>query len=360
MLRRMLLLKFLLVSLQLACGAQACAAPQNEIRIGVITDLSGKAAYLGQKVRLGAELAQEELRTSGQKIKIIFGDSAFNTTRAVSEAQKMFVLDKVDALFTNFTPIARAVAPIAANAKKILIYTAAAVSPVKASEAIFKSYLDYTQGCEVITRRWKAQGLTKVAALLAQSEYGELCLAGAKKSYPDIYSLSYMQGDPVKTEVLALKAQKVEAVLNPTYEGDLINMIRSLDEVRFAPQLGAEDTALTDQVTQQYLANKQGVLSFGMPALTPTFINKIRSGASSADLTGYDHAGMAYLHIQQLFSAISACPRDDLSCQVRELQSSPANPDFGFLRWSDARIAEYRWSLHEWNRGRLHEITSLD
>jgi len=82
----------------------------DAIKIGVITDLTGPAAYWGESSRIGAELAVEDLRKEGYDIELLFEDYQLDATKALNGAQKLVNVDNVDGIYAEFNPAAISVA----------------------------------------------------------------------------------------------------------------------------------------------------------------------------------------------------------------------------------------------------------
>ena len=345
------------ILLSVSYAACAGAESRRPIRLGLITDLSGPAAYLGRKSAIGAALAEEELRAAGREVRVILGDCAFNEARrAVTEAQKLINADNVDALMTNFTPIGTAVSPVAKTAGRLLLYTAAALGPLQVNTDSFKSYVDYRDGCELMAGRWKKQGITKVGIMKPAAEYGDLCLEGLTRVFPAPQIVDYQMREEVRTQVLSLKAQGVAAVMNATYEGDLLNMLKVMKELRFSPSIATEDSALTARAITQYPELLDRALSFGMPPAPDWFVKKVLARDIEKTPTGMEHAVMTYLHVQHLVAAVAACPTHDLKCQTARLASAAADPAFGFLGFGADRIARFSWKVRVIERGRQREV----
>ena len=77
------------------------ASAQN-IRIGVVTPLSGTYAGIGQQVKWGLDLAAAQINAAGgvmgRKLELIYEDEEANPAVAVQKAEKLFQVNKVDFL----------------------------------------------------------------------------------------------------------------------------------------------------------------------------------------------------------------------------------------------------------------------
>ena len=104
---------------------------RGTIKIGVITDLTGPAAYWGESTRAGAELAVKELEEQGYKIQLIYEDYKLDAATAVSAAQKLVNVDRVDAIYAEFNPAAISVGSFLKDKKLLYVYDAAVISPLK-------------------------------------------------------------------------------------------------------------------------------------------------------------------------------------------------------------------------------------
>ena len=80
----------------------AGAASAQNIRIGVVTPLSGTYAGIGQQVKWGLDLAAAQINAAGgvmgRKLELIYEDEEANPAVAVQKAEKLFQVNKVDFL----------------------------------------------------------------------------------------------------------------------------------------------------------------------------------------------------------------------------------------------------------------------
>ena len=339
----------------LGCGLSIVAAEVRSNVIGIITDLSGPAAAIGEKVRIGAEIAADEIRQSGGEIRLVFGDSGFNPQKALSEAQKLIAVDKVDAIFVNFTPTSVAVFPVCKTQKVLLLYTAAAESPTKGYDYSFKSNLDYRALCKKVAEYWLSQGLTKVGFLKPEAEYGELCLQGVRHTNIEIVEQSYKLGDSQDVQVLLLKNKGVKAILNPAYERDLLNMFKAFHKYQLKVPVASDMGSFTMQLIDEYRGYMEGTVAFGLPDLSSDLHAEALNRDREHSDVYMEHVGMGYLHVKQLWNAIKKCPVRDLECQSKILSESPADSKTGFERWNH-RLAEYRDNIKVFDEGKWKEL----
>jgi len=117
-----------------AIPAQAQMVSDNEIRIGVLTDLSGiYSAIEGPGAVLAAQMAAKDFggQVLGLKIVITSADTQSKADLSGSKAREMFEKDKVDMIVGNVsTASALAAMEVAEQFKKVSIVTGAASLPI--------------------------------------------------------------------------------------------------------------------------------------------------------------------------------------------------------------------------------------
>ncbi len=88
---------------------------KNEIRIGVISTLTGNAAYYGQSTMHGAEVARAEMQAKypNKKIVLYHEDSLFTPKGGIDAYNKVKDADKVQAIMVQGSNVAVAVEAIA-------------------------------------------------------------------------------------------------------------------------------------------------------------------------------------------------------------------------------------------------------
>lgn len=359
MLRRNLIMTFLLAGASFICSLvyplRAKSDDTRLMKIGVLTDLSGSAAYFGQQSRIGAEIAKEELLKNGARVEVILEDSGMNTQKALSAANKLLLLDKVDAIYVNFTPIARAVAPLLAREKKLMIYSAGAASIVNEGPYIFKTYLDEVKGCKQIAESFKNRGVKKIGMLKVEMEAAELCLQGARMGTEDLQELSFNMLDPVNSQVLVLKDRGAQAIINASYEGDIINMLKAMHQIGFKAFIGGDNSSFTPDLLKDFKEDLEGSLTYGHKIPPPQVLRRAQELDANKRLHSYDMAGLAWLHIKQLYEAVKACPTGDVECAAKKLGESPPEPAIGFAGFKD-RVAQLEIVIKIIKGGKLVEL----
>ncbi len=315
----------------------AVVSGEKAVKIGIITDLSGPAAYWGESTRVGAELAVADLEKEGIIVDLLFEDYKFDSKNAVTSAQKLVELDGVDALYVEFNPATIPVAEYAKDKDVIYVLDSAAVSVVNSSPRAFKTYVDFEAGCKGVARMFKADGVERLGMLKGSLEAYDVCLRGARQVYPDIIVENYNTGDAdLSTQVLKLNASGAGAVLHPAFEGETLSVLKTLRTQGIAMRYASVDEVLTPAV-RDYAAELEGGYAFGFRPVSAAFRSEI--DAQESGLSTYNGAGLAYTHVRQLGRALAAC-NGDRQCAAGRLSQSASDSTIGFERFED-RIARF-------------------
>ncbi len=348
--------KFSLFPFLVLCAVTYAASAQETIKIGVLTDLSGNASYYGNQMRVGASLAEKELREQGKDVKVVFEDSGLSTSRGLSAAQKLLFIDKVDALYVDFSIIAIAVSSLMERQKKVMMYGAAAESIVHKNRFSFKTYSDYSLGCEAMAREFIKVGVKRIGVLKADSEYGELCLEGAKKAI-SVTEATYRQGEGVATQMLSFKGDQIEAVLNGGFEGDALNMLKAAGDLKYQVRFGMAEDMVSEEIQKKFGAALEGALTFGLQKVSDRVIEKAKGIRGGAALSSFENVGLGYVHIKQLAAAVEACPDRSGECISDAISRQGQDNDIGFEGWKN-RIARLRTVIKRFSEGSLQKINS--
>lgn len=100
--RLLLILVFLGLVVQPALAENKATAKKEPIKIGAFFALSGPAAFIGTPTKLVAQMAVDQINKeggiNGRPIKLVFGDTEGDPTKAVAIAKKFIYVDKVVAI----------------------------------------------------------------------------------------------------------------------------------------------------------------------------------------------------------------------------------------------------------------------
>src|SRR6201986_5501834 len=158
------------------------ATAAEPIRIGTILSVSGPAAFLGQDMKDGAQLAVDEINqgggVGGRKIEWIFYDAQSQAQQAIAEARRLLSNDGVEIIVGggNMSGIALAIAPMAEAAKIPFVSTegaSAIVNPVAERAWVFKSTVDDYLVLQRAADYFDKKGLRKIGLLADTSGFGQ-------------------------------------------------------------------------------------------------------------------------------------------------------------------------------------------
>ena len=215
-------------------------AVADSFRIGVIAPLSGDVAAWGQDVKNSLVLANE---TFGEgRFTFIFEDDRCLGKEAVTAAQKLIAIDKIDFGMVVCTESMLASAPIFEKSKTIVITpvaTGAAVST--AGDFVFRTWPSDALGAALLFRY-----VSKI-----HSQFGILT---EERGYPAELTNSFLAADVTKSlhiraetfhsyemdyrnVLLRLKSKGVDGLLiNTNSERAYANVLKELKEIKWGPK----------------------------------------------------------------------------------------------------------------------------
>ncbi|MGK4921953.1 ABC transporter substrate-binding protein [Bordetella hinzii] len=261
----------LLAATALAGPAQAA----DPLKIGTILSTTGPAAFLGEDMKDGMEIAIDEINAAGgiqgRKIEWKFYDAESQTAKALASTRRLLSQDRVDILVGggNMSGIAQAMVPLAHQSRTPFISTEGAAtiaSPAQERAWVFKSTVDDSQVFERLADYFKKQGITRIALLHDTSGFGQAA-ADALRAVAPAHQLqvSYEAFAPSDTDLTSqltkIRAGDAQAIVCWTVTPAGVIFMRQ------ARQLGLNDRKLIHSygfVSQRYMelagADADGVL----------------------------------------------------------------------------------------------------
>jgi len=222
-------------------GAQAQGAAGGDIRIGEVNSYSGLPAFT-EPYRKGWQLALEEINAgggvNGRKLVVVSKDDGGKPADAVTAANELVSSEKVSMLFgTFFSHVGLAVSDFAKQ-KKVFFLAAEplsdAVTWAQGHRYVFRlrpsNYMQAAmlaeEAAKLPAKRW--------ATIAPNYEYGQSAVAVFKRllsaKRPDIQWVDEQWPPQGKIDagavVAASAASNPEAILNVTFGGDLVKLVR--------------------------------------------------------------------------------------------------------------------------------------
>jgi branched-chain amino acid transport system substrate-binding protein len=158
-----------------AVALSAAGAALADINVGVVLSLTGPGSGLG--IPMQKQLALFPKQIAGEKVNLIILDDASDPGKGVSNTRRLVTEDKVDVILGScLTPVAAAMAPVAAETRTLQI----AASPVGVPPGQDQWLFRLPQGNDVMAhamvQHMKKQGIKTIGFLGYTDAYGELWL----------------------------------------------------------------------------------------------------------------------------------------------------------------------------------------
>lgn len=222
---RRTLLQLLLAS-ALAGGAGGALA-QQPLKIGTILSVTGPAAFLGEDMKAGMEVAISQINAQGgvggRKIEWVFYDAESQTAKGLSATRRLIEQDKVDMIVGGGNMSGMAIAMLGLTEKAGLPFMSTEgsmmiVDPVAERQWTFKSTADDDQVMERLADYFNKKGIKKVGFLGDSSGFGQSAAEQLKKVAPrrgiEVVYESFNPADTDMTPQLGkLKAAGVESII---------------------------------------------------------------------------------------------------------------------------------------------------
>ncbi len=184
------LLRIAAVACALAVGpAAAQEKPQDKLKIGLITTLSGPPAALGNQQRNGLQLALKTLgdKLGGREVELLVQDDELKPDVAVSKVKAFVERDKVDFVVGPiFSNILQAIIKPATDSGAFLISPNAGTSSFAGRDCnpnLFVTSYQNDQNHEVLGKYAQDKGMKKVFIMAPNYQAGKDALAGFKRYY---------------------------------------------------------------------------------------------------------------------------------------------------------------------------------
>lgn len=258
------LAKRTLFSLAFAAVTTSAVHAQQPVHIGSILSVTGPAAFLGEDMKLGMEMAIEDINKGGgvlgKPVKWTFYDAESQTAKAINATRRLISQDKVDVIVGggNMSGIALAMAPMTERAATPFISTegsAAIVNPVKDRPNTFKTTADDSQMIDRLFDYFEKKGIKKVALLADSSGFGQsaveqMKLIAPKRGAEVIYESFNPSDTDLTPQLTKIKNANVDAIVCWTVTPAGVIFIKQAD------QLGLSDKTLVHSygfVSQRYM-----------------------------------------------------------------------------------------------------------
>lgn len=216
--------------LAIACvvaGSSVAAFAQGTFKVGSVLSMTGPAAFLGEDMKAGMELALDEINSkggiNGKKIEWFFYDAESQTQKGLGATRRLLTQDKVDMIVGggNMSGMAIAMSQLTEKATAPFIATEGSmqiVTPVAERPFTFKSTVDDDQVMERLADYFAKKKITKIALLSDSSGFGQSAAEQLKKTAATRgLEVVYETFNPTDTDIAPqlgkLKAANVQAIV---------------------------------------------------------------------------------------------------------------------------------------------------
>ncbi len=221
------------------------------IKIGLISDMTGGASFIGRAVRDGWTLFMEEFNARGgvygRKLEMVIGDQAASGSKGIAALKKLVEQDQVFMLYGGGASAGTIPLIPLINAYKIPFLCTLTTNPLLTSPVSRTIFRVTGAPDDVVTHAmvdflWKGKGLRKIAILNMADEYGIGGAEGATarlKSYgaaPVAHETFNLGDTSFSSQILRLKAQAPDGVLVYGFVKEIAIILRQ------AKELGLETT----------------------------------------------------------------------------------------------------------------------
>ena len=228
-------------------------AQDAEIKIGVLTALTGTLGHMGETDLIGMQIALDEINQGGgiqgKKIKLIVEDNEGNPAKAVTGATKLIQKDNVLAIIgceVSFTTLA---ALQVTTEAKIVQFSQGATADLMTSGPGLNKYPYFFRmglGDKYTTKKLIDYGrkhYSKSAVLSDSGPAGQSFKGALEKHFTaanlvPVLTETHTIGSPDKTpELLKIRATGADAIIIQAMPGDAISVLRGMNQIGYKAQI---------------------------------------------------------------------------------------------------------------------------
>ena len=210
----------LAIAILLISGIAGCA-PAGTIKVGVLTPLTGPAAFYGNDILKGIEIAKDSINEkggiNGASIELVIEDSKCDGQTAITAANKLSDIDKVVGIVGEAcSAAAMTLSPIAKDKNFVLIAAAASNPALTDNPYVFRVNPNDFAQAQIIAEYLAEKGVKNVSILALNDEYGQGLVGEFTKQFTglngEIKQTEWFdsQATDFKTQIAKLDSSKFE------------------------------------------------------------------------------------------------------------------------------------------------------
>jgi len=243
------------------------AAPaMADINIGISLSLTGPGSGLGIPMQNQFKLWPQTI--AGEKVNLVILDDASDPGKGVANTRRFITEDKVDMIIGScLTPVAAAMAPVAAEAKTVQLAASPVGTPPGQDGWLFRLPQSNDVMAFAMVEHMKKQGVKTVGFLGYTDAYGELWLkaitaAGEKAGIKVVAAERFARTDTsVTPQALKLTAANPDAML-----------VVASGSGAAMPQMAIVERGYKGKVYQTHAAATMDLMRIGGKAVEGTFV----------------------------------------------------------------------------------------
>jgi len=245
------------------------------IKIGFIAPLSGDLAFIGDQMQKVVAIAKDKVNEdggiNGRKVEVIYEDGRCDGKEAVSAAQKLINIDKVNAIIGGICSAETlAAAPLAESSKTVLMSPCSSAPGVsQAGDYIFRDYIsDAFQGEYGADFVYNELGMRKAALFYIQVDYG----IGVKDAFKDrfkelggkiVAEESFDQSSrDFQTQLTKIKQKNPDVILFVGYTEEVIPGLKQIKELGINAQIIGTETFEDTTILERAGEYSEGVIYY--------------------------------------------------------------------------------------------------
>jgi branched-chain amino acid transport system substrate-binding protein len=252
----------LTLGLSSAAFAQTRGVSDNEIVVGLITDLSGPVANYGKESRNGMILAVEEINARGgihgRKVRLLVEDNGYEPKKAALAAQKLVTQDGVFAVLGHLgTPTNMATLGFLLDNKVFNFMPQGASRDLYAPPSPYKVALApsyFSMSAATIDFFLKRKAYRRIGVLYQDDDYGREALEGVEaylksKNLALVEKTSYKRGaTDFSSQMARLKAANCDLVFNASTLREYVGSVSEARKIGFNPDFAGTAANYSQQV----------------------------------------------------------------------------------------------------------------
>lgn len=325
-----------------------------QISIGAVIPQTGFGAYWGKPEINGIKMAELDLKKKyGDKnVSIIIEDGQSAVPASVSAAQKLLNIDKVNAIYSEFSGPSSAISPIVKSAGKTFVYSTFNQKIVENNEFSVKTFISFEAGCEKFAK-YVNNPTKKILIISAIGDTAPYCERALLKVFPreNIKMIEGFVGTDFRTLLLQNKSFAPDYIIPIMYEDGSYALIKQKMELGINAIIFSykQDSATEKILKELPISYTDGSLYFEVP-IDESFNSRIMAQYPNMSEDDIQAAANAYQSIMILGYGLAQCPDGDASCVIPKISNKDTIEFVGYknaslvnrVLVSDIRIGEVK------------------